>query len=195
MVVVFFSLLGKPYHQNLHLNFNTTSNIEWHFIELNEKVLYNPYKCSYNPRKKTIENHLKTNDTHFDLYYWKYDLYSWKYYNYIAPGDSNADVARTPMGDLTLVYYFENLVKCYKNCEKSSYTDRLLTGRPKSFHKTHTTEIGLLDFHKMTVPVMKMNFESRNLNLIYKTLICSKVKCWNHSNIIDSDLQKFILTE
>lgn len=111
------------------------------------------------------------------MYYWKYDLYSWKYDNYIAPGDSNADVTRTPMGDLTLVYYFENLVKCYKNCEKSSYTDHLLTGRPKSFHKIHTTEIGLLDFHKMTVAVMKMNFESRNLNLIYKTLICSKVKC------------------
>ena len=50
------------------------------------------------------------------------------------------------------VYRLKNLVKgatCYKNPEKPSCIDLILTNRPRSFHGCHIIETGLLEFHKM----------------------------------------------
>ena len=55
-------------------------------------------------------------------------------------------------------YCLESLIKqpaCFKNPEKPSYIDLILTNRPQS---THVIETGLSDFYKITIFVLKMPF-------------------------------------
>ena len=54
-------------------------------------------------------------------------------------------------------YKLKNFVKgakCYKNTEKSSCIDLILTDRPRSFHGCQIIETRISNFHKMTVTVM-----------------------------------------
>ena len=60
------------------------------------------------------------------------------------------------------VYKLKNLVKgatCYKNTEKSSCIDLILTNRPRSFHGCQIIETRISNFHKMTVTGMKNVFK------------------------------------
>ena len=65
------------------------------------------------------------------------------------------------MKDFCSFYYLKSLIKqptCFKNLEKPSYIDLILTNKPRSFHSTCVIETGLSDFHKMNVSVLKMHF-------------------------------------
>ena len=67
------------------------------------------------------------------------------------------------------VYKLKNLVKsatCYKNPEKPSCIDLILTNRPRNFHGCHIIETGISNFHKMTVTVMKMHFKQQDPRFI-----------------------------
>ena len=58
-------------------------------------------------------------------------------------------------------YNLTNLIKqptCFKNLEKTSSIDLILTNRPKSFQTTCVIETGLSDFYRMTASVIKMHF-------------------------------------
>ena len=58
-------------------------------------------------------------------------------------------------------YNLKSIIKqrtCFKNVEKPSCVDLILTNRPKSFQSTCAIETGLSDFHRMTVSVLKMHF-------------------------------------
>ena len=44
---------------------------------------------------------------------------------------------------------------CYKNFEKPTYIDVILTNMPRSFQSTFVIEAGLSDFHLMTLTVMR----------------------------------------
>ena len=48
---------------------------------------------------------------------------------------------------------------CFKNLLKASCIDLLMTSRPKSFQDSMAVEIGLSDFHKMTLTVMKVFYK------------------------------------
>ena len=59
-------------------------------------------------------------------------------------------------------YDLKSLIKeptCYKNPNKPSCIDLILTNKPRSFQHSCVIETGLSDFHKMTVTVMKTLFE------------------------------------
>ena len=47
---------------------------------------------------------------------------------------------------------------CFKNPERSSCIDFILTSKPRCFQSTCVIETLASDFHRMTVPVLKMNF-------------------------------------
>ena len=67
-------------------------------------------------------------------------------------------------------YDLSSLIKvptCYKNPEKPSCIDLLLTNRPKSFQNSSVVETGLSDFHKMAVTVMKTIFEKLKPRVSY----------------------------
>ena len=58
-------------------------------------------------------------------------------------------------------YNLTNLIKqatYFKNPEKPSCIDLILTNRPKSFRRTCVIQTGLSDFHRMIGSVLKMHF-------------------------------------
>ena len=108
--------------------------------------------CSYNPHKNNICRHLEVVTKILDSYYSKYE-------NVILLWDFNAGVPETPMISFCESYNLKSIIKqprCFKNPEKPSCIDLILTKRSKSFQNTCVIETGLSDFHRMTVSVLKM---------------------------------------
>ena len=55
-------------------------------------------------------------------------------------------------------YNLKNLVKeptCFKNIDKSSCVDLILTNKPSYFQTTTAVETGISDFHKFTLTIIK----------------------------------------
>ena len=118
--------------------------------------------CSYNPHKNNIYKHLEVVTKTLDSYYSKYE-------NVIFLGDFNAGVLETPMTSFCESYTLKSIIKqptSFKNPEKPSCVDLILTNRPKSFQSTCVIEAGLSDFHRMTVSVLKMYFRKLPPNVI-----------------------------
>ena len=69
----------------------------------------------------------------------------------------------------TLLCHFQNLVEaltCFKNPEKLSPIDSVLTYFAKSFIDTPTVETGLLAFHKLRRSIFKIKkSKSKNCNI------------------------------
>ena len=98
---------------------------------------------------------------HLDVLTKSLDPYSTEYNNLTVIGDLNAKVNLECMKHFCETYDLNTLIKvptCYKNPEKPSCIDLLLTNRPTSFQSSSVVEIGLSDFHKMTITVMKTTF-------------------------------------
>ena len=64
---------------------------------------------------------------------------------------------------------------CFKNPDKPTCIDLILTNQPSCFQHSKVFETGLSDFHLLTVTELKMNFQKLQLKKInyrdYKTLI------------------------
>ena len=62
-----------------------------------------------------------------------------------------------------------NLVKvltCYKNVENPSTIELILTNRKHSFQSTTVLEVGISDFHKLILTVLKANFQKAKPKII-----------------------------
>ena len=59
-----------------------------------------------------------------------------------------------------------NRPTCYKNPEKSSCIDLILTNCPRSFQNSCTIETGLSDFHKLVVTVTKTTYKKSQPKII-----------------------------
>ena len=77
------------------------------------------------------------------------------------------------------IYHLKNLVKeptCFKNPNKPSCFNLFLTNCSKSFQDTQGVEIGLSDFHKTKITVLKMFYTKQNHNIAfyrnYNTFVC-----------------------
>ena len=67
------------------------------------------------------------------------------------------------------LYLLKNLIKkptCFKNPDNPKVMDLLLTNRPESFCNSGTLEIGLSDFHKLTLTVLKTYFKKQAPKMI-----------------------------
>ena len=116
-------------------------------IELNFRKKKWRLSCSYNPNKNNISNRLQRLKNSLDLY-------SAKYENIILIGDFNVSPEESHMETFCESYGLKNLIKvptCYKNPQKPSCIDLILTNSPLSFQSSGVIETGLSDFHKMTV--------------------------------------------
>ena len=67
----------------------------------------------------------------------------------------------------SVVYAIINKPICYKNIDHPSSIDLILTNKSRSFQNTLVIEIGLSDFHRLTVTVMKVNFQKEASNILY----------------------------
>ena len=121
-------------------------------------------------------------------------------------GHLNAEANLECMKLFRETYDLNSLIKvptCYKNPEKPSYIDFLLTNRPKS---SSIVETGLSVFHRMTVTVMKTTFEKfekprvtcfRNWNEFcdetFRSQLLTKLSLDNFNNS-SNDINKFLET-
>ena len=83
------------------------------------------------------------------------------YENFMIIGDFKLEANNSVMSIFCDTYNLKNLIKeptCYKNPNKPSCIDVMLTNKPRSFKHSGVIETGLSDFHRMTVTVMKANF-------------------------------------
>ena len=132
---------------------NEDKPIECFYVEIN---LYNQkwlINCSYNPHKNNIGAHL---DSCKSL-----DLFSCNFERIILL-DFNVEVDENRMKSFCEIYGLKNLIKqptCYKNPDKPTCIDFILTNVPRSFQSTCFVETGLSDFHLMTLTVMRKSFK------------------------------------
>ena len=144
-------------------NINFDNDIEAMFIEINLRKKIWLLSVSYNPHKALIGKHLEAVGKNLDLC-------SGRYENVIIMGDFNTEPTKSAMGEFMNIYNLKNLIKgptCYKNPDKPSSIDLILTNKSRSFHSSHIIETGISDFHKMTVSVMKIYFKKQKSNIIY----------------------------
>ena len=156
----------------LHSDFPAAESFYAEIILHKERWLIN---CLYNPHKNNICRHLEVVTKTLDSYYSKYE-------NVIFLGDFNPGVLETPMTSFCKSYNLKSIIKqptCFKNPEKPSCIDLILTNRPKSFQSTCVVETGLSDFHRMTVSVLKMYF----IKLPPKVKIYRNFSNYDNSNL------------
>ena len=129
--------------------------MEGFYVEINLRKTKWLLCCSYNPCKSNIDFHLEHLNRNLALY-------SSCYENFMVIGDFNVEASNSAMSVFSDTYNLKNLIKeptCYKNPNKPSCIDLMLTNKPRSFKHSCVIETGLSDFHRMTITVMKATFE------------------------------------
>ena len=84
------------------------------------------------------------------------EYYSSKYENFIVFHDFNAEISNPDISEFCAVYNFTNLIQeptSYKNVDKPTSTDHILTNHARCFQHSVLYETGLSDFHKLTFTV------------------------------------------
>ena len=117
---------------------------------------------SYNPQKSMISNHLAILGKNLCHYLPSYD-------NVVILGDFNSEIKEDAMSDFCSLYNLTSLIKvptCFKNAENPSCIDLILTNRPRSFQNSIAVEIGLSDFHKLTLAILEMSFRKKPASII-----------------------------
>ena len=92
-----------------------------------------------------------------------------KYENFIVLGDFKAEMTNTYMEEFCSVYNFKNLIKdstYFKNPEKPTIIDHILTNHPRLFQHSGVCETGLSDFYKLTLTALKVYHPKQNLKII-----------------------------
>ena len=78
-------------------------------------------------------------------------------------------MSNTHLQEFCATFSLTNLIKestCFKNLEKPTGIDHILTNHPKSFQHSGTYETGLSDFHKLTYTVLKMHYAKQRHQII-----------------------------
>ena len=141
---------------------NFTLSTESVIIEINLRRKKWLLCCTYNAHKNLISNHLSEISKALDIYSSSYD-------NIVIMGDFNSEPNESSMSEFCELYDLKNLIHsatCFKNPNKPSCIDLILTNRPKSFHNSSVIETGLSDFHKLTLTVMKVFYQKQEPTII-----------------------------
>ena len=144
------------------LNADISFGIENLLVEINLRSKNWLISGSYNPHLNSIQNHLVQLSK-------KFDFYSSKYENFIVLGDFNAEMTNTHMEEFCSVYNFKSLIKdptCFKNPEKPTTIDHILTNHPECFQHSGVYETGLSDSHRLTLTVLRVFHSKQNPKII-----------------------------
>ena len=129
-----------------------------------------------------IDNHLKSISMQFEELHKKYE-------NFIIIGDFNSEICEDAMNDFCCLYNLKSLVTkptCFKNPDHPSCIDLILTNKSRSFQNTSIIETGLSDFHRLTVSVMKINFQKQAPKILYYR----NYNCFNNESFRNNLLQE-----
>ena len=110
--------------------------------------------CSYNPSFCNLPVHLNAIDKTIEFYSKTYD-------KILIAGDFNAEVSDIKLDTFCSIWNLKSLGKeptCFKNPNNPSCIDLFLTSANRNFQKTQVFEVGLSDFHKLVVTVLKSTF-------------------------------------
>ena len=97
------------------------------------------------------------------------DEHSKKYENFAFIGDFNVNTSDSSMKEFCSLNGLKNLISkptCYKNSEKPTCNDFILTNQPTLFQRSAVLETGLSGFHLLTVKEFKMSFQKRKPQII-----------------------------
>ena len=147
--VVLWYLLGRRFLQNSQANTNQTG------INLRSKKWL--LSCSGNPILTLPNNHIQNISRGLDFY-------SSKYNNFIVLRDFNVETSNPTISEFCTTYNLKNLIKeprCFKSLRSPTCIDLILTNWPKCFQNSNVFEIGLSDFHKLTLTVLKTYFQKQ----------------------------------
>ena len=117
---------------------------------------------AYNPHVHKAEYFFNTLSLCIEHYLMKYD-------NMLIIGDFNAEVTNLHVKKFLLNFALENLVKeptCYKSITNPSCIDLIITNKKHCFQNTTSIEIGLSDFHKLVVTVIKAQYQKAKPKII-----------------------------
>ena len=92
-----------------------------------------------------------------------------KYDQLLFLGDFNAEVEDSSIKDFCSSFNLTSMINkhiYFKNPEKPSCIDLILTNCPRSFQNSCVIETGLSDFHKLVVAVMKTTYKKSQPNII-----------------------------
>ena len=90
--------------------------------------------------------------------------------NIILLRDFKTEPNDTALSNFCEIFNLKNLIKdktCFKNPNKPSCIDLIITNRPNSFQNSMVIETGLSDFHKMCTTVMKMYHSKQKPSIIH----------------------------
>ena len=169
-----------------------TTDFEGFFVELNLRQNKILMCCSYNPAKSNI-TYLNLSGDH-----WTATCLVMIIFGYLIW--VNSEIKEMAISEFCWTYNLQNLVKdptYYKNPSKPTCIDLILTNLPKSFQHTQKIETGLLDFHKLTLPVLMVHFPRLKPNIVnyrdYWGFVNDyfRSKLLREINISDSDLTHF----
>ena len=116
----------------------------------------------YNPDKSTIVSNIAILERNISHYLCQYD-------NVIILGDFNSELKEDAMNTFSSTFSLKSLINsptCFKNSENPSCIDLILTNKPRSFQNSAALEIGLSDFHLLTVTVLKTTFKKKPARMI-----------------------------
>ena len=138
-------------------------NIESFFVEiiLNKKKKW-LLSCSYNPTKMQTSNHLAELSKSTDIHLTKYD-------ELLFLGHCNGGVEDSSVKSFCCSYNVRSMINrpiCFKNPEKLSCIDLILTNCPRTFHNFCAFETGLSDFHKLVLTVKKATYKTSEPKII-----------------------------
>ena len=134
------------------------SSTEDFFIELNLRCNKWLLSYSYNSHRSLVSEHLSIIGKDLDLLSANYD-------QILLMGDFNAEPHDHFLMDFCDVYNLKNLIKvptCFKNPEKPTSIDLMLTNSYRSFQNSCAIETGLSDFHKIIVTILETYLLKRN---------------------------------
>ena len=110
---------------------------------------------SYNPNKNFLSNHLECLNRIIDEY-------SELYQSFLFLGDFSVSVSEKCLDEFCNLNGLTNLIKkptCFKNPDKPTCIDLILTNQPICFQYSKVFETGLSDFHLQTATEFKMSFQ------------------------------------
>ena len=144
------------------LNSKFKTGIETISVEINLRKRKWFLNCSYNPNKNLISNHLECLNRIMDEFSKNYD-------NVIFLGDFNTCINDNAMKSFSSLNDLTSLIDqptCYKNPDKLTCIDLILTNRPNYFQQNNVFETGLSDFHMMVVTELKMGFQKLKPHIV-----------------------------
>jgi len=92
-----------------------------------------------------------------------------RYDNFLIVEDLNSEESNYEISNFMNIYGLKNLLKCptcYKLVENPSSIDMFLTNEVSSFQNSIAIELGLLDFHLVTLIVLKDGFVRRGPRIV-----------------------------